>query len=119
MQDFSSLYHAIQHSRVTNLKWSQLLTKHSFSKYSIPNQGGIYLFLSQMQLNGKYNVLYAGKSDDLQRRFGEHQLSLNKHIHNSKFFVYSLEHNEDQRSYSESALIHVYNPPGNTQQKLA
>jgi excinuclease UvrABC nuclease subunit len=92
----------------------------------IPNKSGVYL-IAYLRSDNKYEVVYAGKADDLQNRTQQHfsdsetNEELKKFLQTQKTFrIWFAEvGKEDDRNGIESYLIAYYNPRFNTQQPTA
>ncbi|WP_409341033.1 GIY-YIG nuclease family protein [Paenibacillus sp. MBLB4367] len=99
-----------------NVTFSEPLFFAPFSKKLLPESAGLYMLLSEKRLNGKYDVLYVGQSDDLKRRIGEHLNSEDSRIRQHvKHFTVSFEPSSSLRDSKERELIAFYGPPINKQ----
>ncbi|UVI32078.1 GIY-YIG nuclease family protein [Paenibacillus spongiae] len=115
--NYRDLLNELYKHRATEVNWSDMYLNTALSSAAIPELPGVYMYLSPIRLNGKYDVIYAGQANNLKRRFREHLRDIDRRIVLARHFIYSYEPKQTQRDYTESALIKYYQPISNDKLK--
>jgi len=111
-------------SCIFDITWSTQIEYTDEKKGEIPKEEGVYEIQGYVANRNEYTRRYVGRTDDLQRRFGEHLLNnepnekLKKFLNEKKaYFRYTKTENESMSKDIENGLYDIYRHTCNDPEK--